>query len=418
MVNFIVGNHSCWYPGKSLLSSTNSKYGGSLDITEYKDRTITWRVPPNISTSNVVYQKIGADCKTKSIKLPIDKAGQRLLSNWGYVYNRAYNLARQYDIENPTEWTKTAVVWKNKVMKYLSEKFLLMAKTVLKDAHSIAHSICEYHKNKKSALTNRRRGNITHFTLRPKPLNNRIVVMEFDKQSCNIKNKVGRLVYNFRSLITRQFAIQFDRSNRTANLLIRVPLEQLADADRPYKPVSVDLGLRTFAACYDFTKYTCVGNNNKKLDKMIDLANNKPSSNFKSKKAERRYRRRRFTRIKHIVKDLHYKTAHYLCSNYSEVYVGDFKSKSCKENANNRSIKQRLNQYSFYKFKETLDYIAAKYNTKVSRWNEFMTSKICSWCKFLHKKLGANEVYKCPSCTHETYRDCNAARNGMIRTLS
>lgn len=93
-------------------------------------------------------------------------------------------------------------------------------------------------------------------------------------------------------------------------------------------------------------------------------------------------------------------------------------NKACKEAGNNKSIKQRLNQYSFYKFKDTLDYIAIKYNTKVSRWNEYLSSRSCSWCGYDHKLLGSNEIYKCPKCKKQTYRDCNAARNGMIRVLS
>lgn len=418
MLNFTyIGNKRFWYPQIDKLTKTDTITGDAIAVTVYEDNAAPG-IPRRISTRNVKYQKNKANCKTMSIKVSINKTGQQLLSNWGYVYNKAYNLARQYDIENPTKWTGDKDNWKNKVMKSLSEKFLVLSENVLKDKHSIALSISEYHKNKKSALTNRRRGNITHFTLRPKPLNNRMVVMEFEKTSCNKKNKIGQLVYGFKHLITRQFAVQFDRSTRTAHLLLRIPIEQLADINREYEPVSVDLGLRTFAACYDFSRYICVGNKNTKLDKLIDRANNKDVADFRSKKAERRYRRKRFTRIKHMVKDLHYKTAHFLCANYSEVYVGDFKSKKCKENAGNKAIKQRLNQYSFFKFKETLDYIATKYNTKVSRWNEYMSSRSCTWCGADNKKLGAAEIFKCPRCTRVTYRDCNAARNGMMRTLS
>lgn len=405
-------NKTFWYPKLSTLTNEKYKTGNAIPVTVYEDRA-NRQVPGN-RPNEIKYQKSQSDCRTEMFKLPIDNTGQKLLSNWSFVYLKAYNIARQYDIENPTEWTLTTNKWKNKVMKYMSINFLTMAANILKDKHSIAHSVCEYHKNKKSALTNKQRGNIATFNLSPKPLNTRMVVMEFDKSSCNKQNLVGKQVMPFADRITRQFAIQFNRSNRTAKLLVRVPIYMCDDSERSYAPVSVDLGMRTFAACYDFQKYVCIGDNNIKLNALINQANN---TAIKHKKSSRRYKRRRFKKIKNIIKDLHYKTAHFLCSNYTEVYVGDFKSKACKEANCNKTVKQRLNQYSFYKFKDTLDYIAIKYNTKVYRWNEYLTSKTCSWCGYLHKKLGASEIFKCPKCKKETYRDCNAARNGMINTL-
>lgn len=411
-----VGNKEYWYPNLRTLERADTITGNSLTVSIYEDNK-SYKIPNRPKKEKVSYQNYLSDCKTKSIKLQLDNDGQKLLSNWSYVYLKAYNIARQYDIEFPQEWTGVKNAWKNKVMKYLSENYLSYAASILRDKHSIALSICEYHKNKKSALSNLKGKNITHFNLRPKPLSKKIVVMEFEKTSANSRNPIGQVVYNFHHLINKQFAIQFNRYNRTANLLIRVSIEQLEEPNREYTPVSVDLGLRTFASCYDFNRYICVGNNNSKLNNLISLANNK-QANFSSKKAEKRYRKKRFKKIKNIVKDIHYKTAHFLCSNYSEVYVGDFKSKACKEVGNNKSIKQRLNQYSFYKFKDTLDYIAIKYNTKVSRWNEYLSSRSCSWCGYDNKLLGSNEIYKCPKCKKQTYRDCNAARNGMIRVLS
>lgn len=425
------GDKEYWYPDIQNLESKNIKVGNSLPVTIYKCKESNKR--PNIEESDLPklkYQKVEGDCKTKFYNLPLTRKQQKLLLDWSFVYTRVYNKARQFDKENPDQWSSSKLTWKNKVLTswrkveveddgkktYTYDKFLLDADKIYKDRHSIAHSVCEYHKNKKSSLTNLKNGNIKHFTIRPKTYNSQFVVMEFDKRTCNKTNKIGKIVWKYRHLIDRQFAIQFNKCNRTAKLIVRVPLDQYEKTDQTVKAVSIDLGLRTFASCYDFKKYMCIGNNNNKLNKLIDRAN-KPKMKSKSKKSLQNYRRKRFRKIKNIVKDMHYKTAHYLCKKYSEIYVGDIHSKKCKEAGNNKTVKRRLNQYSFYQFKTTLDYIAQKYNANVFRWNEYLTSRCCSWCGYDHKELGNSEIYDCPKCEKKTYRDCNAARNGMIVTL-
>ena len=97
-----VGNKEYWYPNLRSLERTDTITGNSLTVSIYEDNK-SYKIPNRPKKEKVSYQNSPSDCKTKSIKLQLDNDGQKLLSNWSYVYLKAYNIARQYDIEFPQE---------------------------------------------------------------------------------------------------------------------------------------------------------------------------------------------------------------------------------------------------------------------------------------------------------------------------
>ncbi len=72
---------------------------------------------------------------------------------------------------------------------------------------------------------------------------------------------------------------------------------------------------------------------------------------------------------------------------------------------------------SHYKFKQTLKHQAAKHGCIVVDVTEEYTSKTCSKCGQIHKKLGGNKRFTCPSCGHKLDRDLNGAFNILLKAL-
>ena len=88
------------------------------------------------------------------------------------------------------------------------------------------------------------------------------------------------------------------------------------------------------------------------------------------------------------------------------------KSMVSNETSKIREITKRmLMTLQFYRFNNTLEIIANKYNSKVTFINEYKTSMTCHNCKKENKELGGSHVFKCKGCNIELGRDINASIN-------
>jgi len=120
------------------------------------------------------------------------------------------------------------------------------------------------------------------------------------------------------------------------------------------------------------------------------------------------------------MKDLHYKTAKYLCKNYETIYLGDINSKSImskkKDEKKNKHLNRIISSISYFKFKEIMKNKSEEYNIKLKLISEYMTSKTCNNCLKIKADLGEDKIYKCNNkkCKHNKDpidRDVNAAIN-------
>jgi putative transposase len=118
------------------------------------------------------------------------------------------------------------------------------------------------------------------------------------------------------------------------------------------------------------------------------------------------------TRIKNLVKDMHWKTAKFLCENYDEIHLGKINTLSIISNETSNidnTTKRVLLSLSHSKFRERLKHQAKKADSNVRLINEHMTTKTCHSCGKI-KEVGSSKTYKC-ECKVEIGRDINAAIN-------
>ena len=121
----------------------------------------------------------------------------------------------------------------------------------------------------------------------------------------------------------------------------------------------------------------------------------------------------------HVVKNLHYNAAHYLCRRYRTILYPSFNAKAIAQGGTLRkTVKRRLNMLSFYKFKCRLLETASWYSSvNIKVGSEAYTSKQCGQCGFLNETLGGAELFECANCNAKGDRDVHAARNILLRFM-
>jgi transposase len=142
----------------------------------------------------------------------------------------------------------------------------------------------------------------------------------------------------------------------------------------------------------------------------------------KLKRSKRRYHKA-LQRSSNVVKDMHYKVAHYLCRNYKQIILPYFNPQQCSRRHSGRKIGvktvRRMTQLRHNKFKDRLIETMTKYaDTTLWRGSEAYTSKQCGCCGRLNDTLGGSETFQCQDCGLSMDRDVHGARNILLRFLT
>jgi transposase len=89
---------------------------------------------------------------------------------------------------------------------------------------------------------------------------------------------------------------------------------------------------------------------------------------------------------------------------------------------NNKSFltpenKELAYAYSFYTFRQRLQYKCISKKCNYKEVKEWYTSKTCSFCSEYNENLGGNKVFNCSFCNSKFDRDINSCRNIIIKCL-
>ena len=184
-----------------------------------------------------------------------------------------------------------------------------------------------------------------------------------------------------------------------------------------------------------------------KLQSGIAKKVKKNSKKIRNIKSLKNRIRKLYKKIKGYVNEVHKKSAKFLCENYSNILIPEFKTKPMiskkkikGENEKIKLIKNKqeakkelrklnkrirlssevkfvLSMQSHYKFKEYLKATAKKYKTNVYEVDESYTSQCCTFCGILSKEYDNKRVKKCPYCGLKIDRDANGSRNIYIKSI-
>ena len=193
------------------------------------------------------------------------------------------------------------------------------------------------------------------------------------------------------------------------------------------KVVALDPGVRTFQTAVDskgvVTEFAPrdVGRIYRLCHHMDELQSRAFDKSTRSKK---RYKLRRawhraIKRVKDLVMDVRNKAVKHLVANYDVIFLPEFNTKQMVNRAKRRIRKgtaRGMMTWSHYTFKELLKTTALREGVKLVIVTEEYTSKTCSCCGTIHRRLGSSKVFKCPSCGVEMDRDENGARNILMKS--
>ena len=132
----------------------------------------------------------------------------------------------------------------------------------------------------------------------------------------------------------------------------------------------------------------------------------------------KRKRLRLHTKITHLVDEVHWKSADYLCKHYDVILLPSFGTSGMVRRSRrkiNRNTARRMLLWSHYRFKLRLK--ARQWGRTVVVVNEAYTSKTCGRCGWQHHTLGGSKVFQCGACGLQVGRDFNGARNILLRNV-
>lgn len=193
--------------------------------------------------------------------------------------------------------------------------------------------------------------------------------------------------------------------------------------------VAIDPGSRSFGTYYSVRKYGKFGlGATKRLEKLAkrvdEIAELMRFKRPKPINSDKRCRLRKLlyklrSKIKNSVRELHYKFAHFLVTNFDHILIPEFKTQQLVKRGqrvlSTRTARMLLT-LSHYKFRMILIAMARKYGTHVYLCTEYYTTKTCGHCR--HRQyVGRAEIYRCLQCNLVVDRDYNAAKNILVRAL-
>jgi transposase len=361
---------------------------------------------------------------SKRVTIKPNQKQRRILKIWFKWYRHTYNQA----IQLIREGHKIQLGSLRKAIKERrSDRLSKYFKSIGLPIHTLDNAIRDVIKAYKSAFSNKRTGNITHFKIRPKKYtaNKETLTLEsgsFSKRSNAFAVKALGVMRSTKPFgkVKHDCRLTWDKRQRTFTLYIPVRYKSV-NVDGRIDVCSLDPGIRTFQTLYSSEVLFKFGENiSMKIKKIIKEIENKKK--YEKHKWYKKYSRRLYRKIKGIVDNLHWQTANTLCYNFDNILIGSMSTNTkniIKRGGNiNPVTRQLCNLLSHYTFLQRLQSKAVEFSCNVEVINEAWTSKTCGGCSVVKHNLGSAKTFKCDKCDFQWDRDYNGARNIMLKKYS
>lgn len=289
--------------------------------------------------------------------------------------------------------------------------------------------------NYKSARTNLKNGNITHFKLNFRSKKDLTQVFFVNKKAMNNLDIFRTRLNKHSKLRTRKKYKKYKQYKPTSDFIIMkqkskyyillTKTRKTSYEKAIYNTVALDPGVRTFETLY--SPDGLVGKLGDKLNIRIRLLQEREDRlySLKSKATGRtKYNMNKRIekikdKIKEIVRDQHWKISSFLCKNFENIIIPQFgvKEMSKKEGRTiGKKTTREMLSLSHGSFLEKLKYKCSEKQRNLYIVTEEYTTKTCGGCGRLNN-VGSSKTYKCAKCKIEIDRDYNGARNIYLKAL-
>ena len=239
----------------------------------------------------------------------------------------------------------------------------------------------------------------------------KICPRSFNKDECYFnygkynKKKLKTLIIENNCKILKQYGRYY--------ISIPYTLPDIAFKDNQDSYCGIDPGVRDFM--------TVFGNDGFSTYKMDNTKFKENNRDIYFMKKVKRIRKKSFFKRErkkdNVITQVHYDTINDLLSRYNTIFYGDIKSHSIVKKSKNSRLNLDFSDIKFYQFKQRLIHKAEELGKRIFFINESYTSKTCSNCGFVDKKLGQKKTYSCKLCDQVMDRDLNAAKNMLMKGL-
>lgn len=388
--------------------------------------------------------------KAKDYKINITFNQYNIIKNWINECDKVYNYCVKNYNNGDTNITASTLK-----LKIFSELYGTNKKPAPYD--TLTDVVSHFCRNVKSCYSNLQNGNITHFEMKPIILNQyRSMYVSYKAFNENgfFPDLLGP-INNFPNIKpecdVRLIFNKYDKEHIT----LKVPTYINKIIKENKKPVvSLDPGENIFMTYYSPEQYGVFGTQMryfllrerekiKKYQTVLSKKRNKKNKPIRKDKIKKKINNI-YNRIKNKVKEIHNKTALFLCKNYDRILIPKFEtqkmigktkikeivtkiktnndtefnnSKSLKKFVRlSKNVKYVLNQLSHYKFRQHLKNKSIEHGCQLKECTEEYTSMCCGSCGHCSKNY-IKRIKKCTKCKIETHRDINGARNIFIKNV-
>jgi IS605 OrfB family transposase len=192
--------------------------------------------------------------------------------------------------------------------------------------------------------------------------------------------------------------------------------------------IALDPGVRTFQTGYTPSQAFKLGDGCAgrlfalaiTLDRLLAFEKTIPKVQRRKRRSVRLRIIKTRKKIANLRYDLHYKVADFLTRKAKIILLPAFETSEMVQRVQRRIGSKTVRQMSFlshYKFKQRLIAKAAVRGVKVLIVSEHYTSKTCGRCGHLKEDLGSAKTFRCDHCAANLDRDCNGARNILLRAI-
>ena len=207
------------------------------------------------------------------------------------------------------------------------------------------------------------------------------------------------------------------------------PVEFTTEPTLTRKVVALDPGVRTFMTGFDGNQFLEFGIDDfQRIAKLGSHLDKIKSNHVQAKGHKNKHKRYRLkaamerlrTKIKNLRTEIHKQVASYLAKNYDVIILPTFETSQMvvKKKRKLRSKTARaMMTWAFYQFSQILEHLCNRYGSRLVRMTEEYTSKTCTKCGHIHRKLGSSKNFKCPKCNYEIHRDFNGAVGIFLKAM-
>lgn len=423
------------------------------DNKKLTDKRKDTKIKTLITKQNKEIVHIGKVTKSKKYILEFDSEQKILLRKWMLICEKVYNKC---------------VELYNKDMNSFDLNFQSCKLNIFKQVFNDDDKDCPYDtltdevktfcSNVKSCLTNIKNGNTKHYKMKNKNtlLKQTILVPITSVSENGIFSKL--LGDNNVGIIEREQIkgdCKLTYNKLTKQFMLFVPcFYHIKNLDNRNKVVALDPGEKIFMAYYGIDECGKIGDNIRIPILRYERIIRKMQRDLKNKKNHKKHKlhnkrklkikiQNEFNNIKNLVKELHNKTALFLCKNYDNILLPKFETQKMVVNCDkeylkrgiykcenkeqlkekvkfirlSKRVKFTLNMLSHYKFKQHLLTKCQEYGCNLVIVDESYTSQCCGKCGMLSQTYDGR-TKECDSCHMKINRDLNGARNILLKNIS